>query len=456
MTDLTTTAPVTAEFEHVREDALRWFSERVDRLNKIATKIGAGGFKVTTVETEPRMSASAAATLISNWWFGSRIEDPNRPAPYTGPRFTVTITGAMPQIEGGWQVLAAIDHEVDANGAYRNIVRGYEDGLVAEWLTAEPNCDHCGASRGRKMTVVVRDAEGAVRQVGTSCVRDFVGHQGVETLMALADYWGTIAADLDVEGMEPLAAVGEAAEFDAIAVVMLSLAAVKAFGYNKADTDKPTRSTVETLLGRKDKGTEETFAAAAEAAEALGGPEAVAADAAAAIQWITSQDGNNDYMLNMASIFAKTAIPRKRLGFAVSLASVWNREQDRIVERTARADAEAARKADATDAPEGRAEVEGVIVATKTYESDYGTTEKITVLADAGFKVFVSLPSQIAGRCETDMETGRPGEWIAPAGRGDRVRFTATFERSADDATFAFGKRPAKAEILARVEEQAA
>ena len=217
-------------------------------------------------------------------------------------------------------------------------------------------------------------------------------------------------------------------------------------------------------------------AAAAEAAEALGGREAVAADAAAAIQWITSQDGINDYMLNMASIFAKTAIPRKRLGFAVSLASVWNREQDRIVERKVRADAEAARKADATDAPEGRAVVEGVIVATKTYESQYGTTEKITVLADAGFKVFVSLPSQIAGRWVMSAEGphggredhAQPGEdapdqyefdgseWFAPAGRGDRVRFTATFERSADDATFAFGKRPAKAEILARVEEQAA
>ena len=457
MNDLTTTAPVTAEFEYVREDALRWFSERVDRLNRIAAKIGAGGFEVTTVETEPRMDRAEAARITTIYFSNFLGFDPTDPGPYTGPRFTVTITGAMPQIEGGWQVLAAIDHEVDDHGAYRNIVRGYEDGLVAEWLTAEPNCDHCGANRGRKMTVVVRDAEGAVRQVGTSCMRDFVGHQGVETLMALADYWGTIVPDLDVEGMGPLAAVGEAAEFAAVPVVALALAATKAFGYRKSGyladgpDGVPTRTVVETLLAPKTKGTEGIFEAIAEAVEVLGGEEAVAADAAAAIEWVASQDGDNDYMTNMASIFAKSAVSRGRLGFAVSLASVWNREQDRISERKARAEAEGARKADATDAPEGRSVVEGIIVATKTYESDFGSTEKMTVLADAGFKVFVTIPNSIAFHQQRE-----DGSYDAPAGRGDRVRFTATFERSNDDSTFAFGKRPAKAEILARAEEQAA
>jgi hypothetical protein len=444
----TTSNTITHEFEDVREDTLRWFTARVDGLNKVANKIGNGGFAVTTVETQPAMDRAEAARVTSDWFWGSRIMD-NRPAPYTGACLTVTITGTLPQVPGGWQVLAAVDHEATDDG-FRNIVRGYEDGIVAEWLTAEPNCDHCGADRNRRYTVVVRDADGNVRQVGKSCLRDFVGHQSIETLMSLATCWGDFISDSADPDEDRVARTERT--LPAGAVVAAALAATKAFGYQKADSDHPTRRTVQTLLTeQRNQYNDHIFAGCLEAIDTLGGPQAVGVDVAAAIQWVTTQDGTSDYMTNMATIFSSPAIDVKRLGFAVSLASVWNREQQRVVERNARAEAEAARKADATDAPEGRVEVEGVIVATKTYESDFGTTEKMTVLADAGFKVFVTIPNSIAY-----AERNDDGSYTMPAGRGDRVRFTATFERSNDDATFAFGKRPAKAEIVARVEEVAA
>lgn len=436
----------TTQFEDIREDTLRWFTTRVDGLNKIANKIGNGGFAVTTIETQPAMDRAEAARVTSNWYFTGYGE--GQSAPYTGPRYTVTVTGRLPQVEGGWQVLAAVDHQYGDDG-FRNIVRGYEDGIVAEWLTAEPNCDHCGADRNRRYTVIVRDADGNVRQVGKSCLRDFVGHQDIDTLMNLATCWGDFISD-SADPDEDRATRTENF-LPAGAVVVAALAATKAFGYQKADSDSPTRVTVEMLLGRRDRYSEAVFAAAEAAIEDLGGREAVLADATAAIEWIATQDGTSDYMINMVTIFAASQIDRKRLGFAVSLASVWNREQQRVIERKVRADAEAARKADATEAPEGRTEVEGVIVATKTYENDFGVTEKMTVLADAGFKVFVTIPSQIGS-----WECNEDGSYTAPAGRGDRVRFTATFERSNDDSTFAFGKRPAKAQIIARGEQEAA
>ena len=81
-------------------------------------------------------------------------------------------------------------------------------------------------------------------------------------------------------------------------------------------------------------------------------------------------------------------------------------------------------------APEGRIVVTGVIAAQKAIEGDYGTTYKMLVVTEAGWRVWVTEPGS-----------------ISPF-KGDTVRFTATLTRSDDDALFAFGSRPAKAEIL--------
>lgn len=77
--------------------------------------------------------------------------------------------------------------------------------------------------------------------------------------------------------------------------------------------------------------------------------------------------------------------------------------------------------------------VEGKVLTTKWQESDYGDTLKMLVEVELDghtFKVWGSVPSAI------DPE------------RGDRVRFTANFERSDDDQSFGFFKRPRKAEVL--------
>lgn len=101
----------------------------------------------------------------------------------------------------------------------------------------------------------------------------------------------------------------------------------------------------------------------------------------------------------------------------------------------ARAEAEALRKATALPAPTGRVQVQGTVVMTKSYDSDYGTTLKMLVLLDTGAKVFCSVPS--------DLDTCEVGPL-----KGQRIEFTATFTPKPDDALFAFGKRPTKARVL--------
>lgn len=88
-------------------------------------------------------------------------------------------------------------------------------------------------------------------------------------------------------------------------------------------------------------------------------------------------------------------------------------------------------------APEGRLEVEGRIVSVKSYESDFGTSWKMTV------KVETPAGSWLAW--------GTVPAAIDEARKGDVVRFTATLKQGRD-AHFALFKRPSKAAIVRRAE----
>lgn len=92
-----------------------------------------------------------------------------------------------------------------------------------------------------------------------------------------------------------------------------------------------------------------------------------------------------------------------------------------------KAAAKAAEPVPTTPAPEGRVEVEGVVIGQKVVETNFGSTAKwlirLTTPGYAANKVWVSA---FGGGCE----------------RGDTVRFRATFTRSDRDPHFAFGSRP--------------
>lgn len=78
---------------------------------------------------------------------------------------------------------------------------------------------------------------------------------------------------------------------------------------------------------------------------------------------------------------------------------------------------------------EGRREIEGEVASTKIVDSDYGSTLKMLVIDDDGFKYWGTVPSSV------------------DVNRGDRVNLTATVTVSNDDPLFGWYKRPAKATV---------
>lgn len=113
---------------------------------------------------------------------------------------TIEVTGTRPIING-WTFIAAIRHF----GADGNIVSGLPGfGIPAEYRTAGSDCVHCGHRRQRNNTYLLRNDAGDVKQVGSSCLVDFLGHKDPHAVAEMCSWYSELevvaGADDDFEG----------------------------------------------------------------------------------------------------------------------------------------------------------------------------------------------------------------------------------------------------------------
>lgn len=105
----------------------------------------------------------------------------------------------------------------------------------------------------------------------------------------------------------------------------------------------------------------------------------------------------------------------------------------------------------------GRIEVTGRVLTIKSQPSNFGyggSVTKMLVLDDRGFKVWGTFPEALTDPIfELAKQAGLEGMELSCAGlvkSGAKVRvgFTAAVEKSRDDETFGFVKRPSKARVV--------
>jgi hypothetical protein len=102
-----------------------------------------------------------------------------------GQHVFVALDGEPPALEG-WSVAAIVDHREPVPAI--RIVSSTAPRLDRERFS-EPRCDHCRRRRRRVETFVLWHAvTGRVRQVGTACLRDFLGGDDPERLCRQAEY----------------------------------------------------------------------------------------------------------------------------------------------------------------------------------------------------------------------------------------------------------------------------
>lgn len=312
--------------------------------------------------------------------------------------YDAEISGEAPSYNG-WTLLAAVDYDSAADALITRNVPGStvnvaRESLVAGW------CDHCQTTRPRNHTYVVVNAEtGEQKQVGSTCIKDFLGWEGAFSFLSEE----SVSEDLGWGGFG-----GGEQTYATADVLTIAWAAIRSEGWKPSSFERPTRSLVSLVLEgpspfSKGRALEEDRARIA-AVRALA-PEA-AGRGQAVLDYVRSDEfkGDNDYVANLKAVCAKDTMSASRIGLVVSAHVAYAKHIERAlkVEKAATLPA-----SEWVGAVKDKVTVTGQITNIRYIEGDYGTTVLYVI---------------------RNQETGVEVKWFASREQGTTTTETRTFD----------------------------
>jgi hypothetical protein len=330
----------------------------------------------------------------------------------TIPHQAVTVTGEAPQLPG-YTLVAAIDHT--EGGAVIRTVPG--ESCPESYRSAGNNCDHCGHNRRRKSTYILRHESGEHKQVGSTCIKDFLGLQFDAMLSA---YRWLLTCDGSEFGGAPRGAFNVSLS----AFLTLCASSIREFGWrargagaaacdrhSRRGYGEPSHSCPDCQIPTADRIWDglRGFGSLPTVTEA---DQTAAAEAQA---WALALAPSNDYQHNIKTIAACETIKRKQAGFAGSIVSSHQRQGQRDAERQAR---EAARRKALAEQGEAGANehqgtvgqpltVTGAVVFQRQCHTRFGVSYLYKFQAPRGLVVWFASRDQDLGTGDTVTLTGR-------------------------------------------------
>lgn len=200
----------------VPEHGFAWLDSKIERLNKIAQKLGLPEVGYRVMQEELRDDPKDELKQQKILW--KHIE----------------MLGEAPRLKG-YSFIARIMHSTEGN--ILKTVPGEE--LPIEFRNVEPRCQHCNLKRRRNDTFVLRkDETGELTQVGSNCLSDFLEHQSPDAYARFADYMSDLDAELqsmedddDGWGSEGGAGGGAGGGYEITSFLRTIYAYIKQFGW---------------------------------------------------------------------------------------------------------------------------------------------------------------------------------------------------------------------------------
>ena len=227
-----------------------------------------------------------------------------------------TITGPFSICYSGWQFVAAIQHLPEGN-----IVRSIsQEPVPAQYRSAASDCDHCHINRRRNDTFIVKhSATGQIKQVGSTCIKDFLG-TNVDNIIGQAQFAADLNGFLDSSEHEA-DGLGEPT-YSIIEFLNTTAAVIRLNGWTSKSKAEETGHipTVEfvklALTAQSNK-------------ERVEITELDSKLAASAIEWLEQMADSececSDYLYNIRLIVRAAYVERRTMGFAASIIAAYNK-----------------------------------------------------------------------------------------------------------------------------------
>lgn len=107
----------------------------------------------------------------------------------------IVLTGPMDVSYEGWQFIATIQHLPNAGNIIRAISDEFE--VPKHYRDVNSDCEHCQVKRYRKDTYLVRHEAGNFVQVGSTCIKDFLGGNSPDNIIGIANFIAELVSFMD-------------------------------------------------------------------------------------------------------------------------------------------------------------------------------------------------------------------------------------------------------------------
>ena len=226
-----------------------------------------------------------------------------------------TALRGTPPAYAGWQLLAAIDTLPTVDGGHEFILRcahGVDDGDVDRSRLQPGACEHCNTTRpNRRHTYLVRNVcTGTYKQVGSTCLKDFLGWSGTPVFFGIAVAAEELEAGFGA-GVE---------EYTPQTILTYAYAAIEAFGWAPASFARATKTVVDEALFGPGRRADETRAALQPylSAGAALAPQVVAD----LLEHLTAEHG---YEANLTAALRAASVGPRELGLLCSAIPAYQR-----------------------------------------------------------------------------------------------------------------------------------
>jgi hypothetical protein len=291
---------------------LPYVEEKLAGINKTAAKLGCDPVRFVQVGTETEKGKNAAG-----------VE-------FTIEYLLLTLEGTTPKF-AGWHLVAVIEMLGDER-LVKNV-----PGLSCpvSYRSGGMTCDHCQCDRRRSQVLVLQHEDGTFKQVGKSCVKDFLGGTSPESILS----WAEMLADLtDLVreasegylggGCRPTPNINEYLATVCVCIRRLGWVSAK-----MAADSFVERMTTGYLAWRICTDSNNKYIAEMIRDSELKAEERDIELATKALEWATAlaSDGG-DYFYNLGVAARSGIVDNRTIGLIASSISAYLREQDRIEE----------------------------------------------------------------------------------------------------------------------------
>lgn len=228
----------------------------------------------------------------------------------------------------GWRFVATVEHTEKGN----IINKAFNIEVPERYYTSTSICEHCNSNRYRKDTYLVMNEETSeFKQVGKSCLKDFTGGMSAE---GVAQY--TALFEELIEGETPCGGTGER-YYPVKEFLMYVAETIKHFGYVRTqDSGRSTRDRAFDyyMLEHGGRFFEEEKQRLKEEMQSVSfNANGNTEFAKKALEWLNSQEVDNNYMHNLKTACSLEYTSYRNLGILTSLYPTYNRELEYQAEK---------------------------------------------------------------------------------------------------------------------------